>query len=230
MDMYGKGLLKGLGITLKHFFQREITEQYPEEMPHLYERYRGSLNFDFSKCIACGICASTCPNNVISLETVKDEATKKRKLITYTIDLQYCMFCNMCVENCPKNCLSFDHNFELSQFKREDIKRVYTRPEGMDDALTPEQGSSAADDKKAKQINAIYTTLLKNPQKLLAKILDSEEQISIMMSIIANDEKKARKIAELIVEDKDKARKVAAAFVNKALKERAAGKQEGGDN
>jgi len=131
--MKGQGLLKGLGITVKHFFQKEVTEQYPDVMPYLYDRYRGSLKFDFEKCIACGICVNSCPNDVLSFETEKDKNLKKKKLMSYTIDFQYCMFCNLCVEGCPKDCLHFDHDFELSTFSRDDIKRVYLRPAGMDE-------------------------------------------------------------------------------------------------
>src|SRR5665647_3564183 len=178
--MYGKGLLKGLGITLKHTFEREITQQYPEQMPVLPERFRGSLQFDFKKCIVCGMCEKVCPNHVLSLDTVKDETSKKKKLMNYTIDFQYCMYCNFCVENCPTHCLSFNHDFELAEYKREDIKRVYHRPEGMDVNL-PADGSTGADDhgaaeKQKNQVNAMLTAFQKNPQKGVAKLLETEEQ------------------------------------------------------
>jgi NADH-quinone oxidoreductase subunit I len=180
VTMYGKGLLKGLGITLKHTFEREITVQYPEQMPVLQDRFRGSLNFEFEKCIVCGMCTKACPNHVLSLDSVKDETTKKKKLLTYTIDLQYCMFCNLCVETCPANCLHFDHDFELSAYDRQDIKRVYRRPEGMDVAVPAGDSAGAAEavdeDKQQKQINAMSTALQKNPQKTLAKLLETRSR------------------------------------------------------
>jgi NADH-quinone oxidoreductase subunit I len=222
--MYGKGLLKGLGITLKHTFEKEITQQYPEQMPNLPERFRGSLQFDFPKCIACEMCTKVCPNKVLSLEAVKDEKTKKKKLLSYTIDFQYCMYCNFCVENCPAHCLSFDHDFELAEYNRENIKRIYHRPEGMDTDLPAEgdQGKEdqAAADKQKKQIDAMIGALQKNPQKPLAKLLENEEQAEILAGILALDQAKLEKVAQLMIEDKEKAKKVAVAFVNKALKER----------
>jgi NADH-quinone oxidoreductase subunit I len=126
--MYGKGLLKGLGITLKHAFEKDLTIQYPEEMPFLQTRFRGCLAFDFKKCIVCGMCTKACPNNVLSFETLEEEGSKKKKLLSYTIDLQYCLFCNLCVEVCPASCLYFTHDFELTKYKREEIKIVYHRP------------------------------------------------------------------------------------------------------
>lgn len=137
--MYGKGLLKGLSITAKHFFKKKITQQYPDERPVFPERFRGCLQFEFEKCIMCGMCARTCANEVLSLEVVRDELTDKRKLVRYTIDFQYCMYCNMCVEVCPKGCLSFNHKFELAELERDDLRIVYERPPEMD---TPEERAS----------------------------------------------------------------------------------------
>lgn len=235
--MYGKGLLKGLGITLKHTFEKDITIQYPEEMPFLQDRFRGCLAFDFSKCIACGLCTKACPNNVLSLETVKEEGAKKKKLLSYTIDLQYCLFCNLCVEVCPTNTLYFTHNFELSKFKREDIKIVYYRPPELD--MLPEEketgnlgvrvelpDTAEAEAKRIKQLEAMKTALAKNPQKALRKVLDGEEDIAILAKLMATDEKKLFKMAELMLDDREKARKIAQAFVNKEKKDR---QKEGGE-
>jgi NADH-quinone oxidoreductase subunit I len=230
--MYGQGLIKGLGITLKHAFEKDLTVQYPEEMPVLHDRYRGCLAFDEPKCIACGLCTKACPNKVLHLETDKDASGKKR-WSSYTIDLQYCLFCNLCVEVCPTNTLYFTHNFELSTYKRDDIKIVYHRPPELD---KQEQTQSIDDnnanasneqeaDKRLKKVEAMKNALGKNPGKALNKILDGEE-IAIMADLMAADEKKLVKIAELMVEDIDKARKIAQAFVNKEKKSRSV---EGGN-
>jgi len=232
--VYGKGLLEGLGITLKHFFEKNITVQYPEERPVLYERFRGCLVFEFEKCIACGLCVRSCPNNVLSMEIVKDENTKKNKLMSYTIDLQYCIFCNYCVEVCPRSCLYFNHDFELSRFNREEIKIVYTRPEGTADearggkepADSDAEAATAAEAKKERQLTAMTAALFKNPHKVLRKILEEQEQLDIMAALLEKDPDKAEKIAPLMLEDQEKARRVAIAFVNKEKKARTAAKEE----
>lgn len=235
--MFGKGLLEGLGITLKHALEKDITIQYPEERPYLQDRFRGCLAYDSPKCIACGLCVKTCPNNVLTLETFIPEGSKKKKARSYTIDLQYCLFCNLCVEVCPTNTLYFKHDFELSTYKREDIKIVYHRPAELD--LVSERkedentavkvelpDNSEAEAKRLKQIEAIKTVLGKNPQKSLAKILTTEEDMAIMSALLSADDKKLSKLAELLIDDRDKASKLAQAWVNKEKKDRS---REGGE-
>ena len=229
-----------MAITLKYFLSRKITVQYPEQMPELQERFRGRLYLEFEKCIVCGMCTKACPNGVLSLEDARDENTKKKKLISYTIDHQYCMFCNLCVENCPGNCLHFNHDFELTQFNRPDIKDVYHRPPEMDqvspqastpgsgDANEPEPGITEAALKKQKKMDALMTALDKNPVKVLSRYVDGEEDAQILADIVQADRGKAEKLVELMADDQDKARKVAVAFVNKEKKQRQS-QTEGGE-
>jgi len=118
--VYGQGLIKGLSITLKHFFERKITQQYPEERPVLPDRFKGSLTLKVPKCIACGLCANSCPNNCIKIESEKDENNKKR-LTGYKVMLERCLFCGFCVEACPTKALLWTKDFELTKYFREDV-------------------------------------------------------------------------------------------------------------
>lgn len=117
--MYGKGLIKGLGIVIKHFFEKKITEKYPEVMPNLPPRSHGSFQLDLNKCISCGICANQCPNKVIEITSEKDENNKKQ-LTGYKMNIGRCLFCGLCVENCPTKALKTTTIFELSCFDRKD--------------------------------------------------------------------------------------------------------------
>ncbi|NLX88522.1 MAG: 4Fe-4S binding protein [Syntrophomonadaceae bacterium] len=236
--MFGKGLLKGLGITLKHGVEKPRTIQYPEQRPFLHQRFRGCLEFDYRNCIVCGMCIKACPNRVLSFETAPIEGSKKKRLLSYTIDLQYCLFCNLCVEACPTHTLFFVHNFELSTDRREQIKRVYTPPAGVQvpvaaagaelippEALEPEV-DAAAEAKRRKQIEAIKTALSKGGQKVLAKYVDTEEDAAILAELLQADEKKRDKVAALIVDDKEKARKAAQALVAKEKSRPAGGETQ----
>ncbi|MBR3883802.1 MAG: 4Fe-4S binding protein [Bacteroidaceae bacterium] len=124
-----RSLLTGLGVTLKEFFTKKVTEQYPENRKTLKisDRHRAMLYMPLdengnNKCIACGLCQSACPNGTITVKTktVTDEETGKSKkvLLEYTYDLGCCMFCQLCVNACPKDAIAFNNHFENAVFDR----------------------------------------------------------------------------------------------------------------
>lgn len=118
--MFGQGLIKGLQITIGHFFGKNVTQQYPEERPVLPARFKGSFTLDVGKCIACGLCANACPNHVIQIASVKDEKNKK-KLSGYKMMVERCLYCGFCVEACPAKALQWNHDYERTVFFREDV-------------------------------------------------------------------------------------------------------------
>lgn len=233
--MLGKGLFKGLAITFKHTFERDITVQYPEERPLLYERFRGCLAFNAERCIVCGLCIKACPNNVLSYETRQKPGSKKKQLASYTIDLQYCMFCNLCVEACSASSLYFTHDFELSVPDRDAIKIVYVLPEtsDFDQPEDAEAGPAISGesvpvkielpdtepDPLQRRIEAFKTAISKNPAKALAKLAGRPEDLEILIRLAVEDEKKTATLARLMAEDMAKAAKVAGGLINKARKD-----------
>ncbi|CFX28905.1 4Fe-4S binding domain [Syntrophomonas zehnderi OL-4] len=224
--MKGQGLLKGLYITLKRAVGKDITIQYPEQMPYLQDRFRGCLHFDYTKCIVCGLCTKACPNNVLSYESRQVEGSKKKELVSYTIDLQYCLFCNLCVEACPTNTLYFTHDFELSRYQRDQIKIVYEIPKEEPSAVKVDlKGDAPEPDetKKEKQLAAMTAALQKNPQKTVRKMVENDEDAEILAGILLEDEQKLSRMAALMIADREKAKKVAVAFVNKEKKDRLKG-------
>lgn len=117
--MFGKGLLKGLSITWNFFYGKPLTELYPERRPNLPPAFHGSFRLDREKCNACNLCANACPNNVIAVESVRDES-KKRRLTAYKLKLGQCLFCGLCVESCPQDALTWQPDFELACYRHED--------------------------------------------------------------------------------------------------------------
>jgi len=118
--MFGQGLIKGLEITIKKFFNKKVTQKYPEVKPLLPARSRGSFDFNAGKCIACNLCANVCPNRVIKLEFHSNEQ-RKRVLDNYRMNLGYCMFCGLCIEACPTDALNSKPDFELAVFAKEAV-------------------------------------------------------------------------------------------------------------
>ena len=70
-------LIDGLKLTLKYFFSKKITLQYPDEKWPVAQRWRGRhfLPKHASgkvKCVACMLCATVCPANCISIEAAAE--------------------------------------------------------------------------------------------------------------------------------------------------------------
>jgi NADH-quinone oxidoreductase subunit I len=99
-------LILGMTVTVKHMGKHAITLQYPKEKWTMPERSRGcvalmtDLQTDKLKCIACGLCYKTCPNNAIQFSSTKDEAGK-RFAETFQVDNGICIYCGLCEEICP---------------------------------------------------------------------------------------------------------------------------------
>ena len=68
----GVGLIKGLGVTLKHMLQRSITQHYPHEKPNLPARTRGVIALKQENCTVCWKCSRECPDWCIYIESHKE--------------------------------------------------------------------------------------------------------------------------------------------------------------
>jgi NADH-quinone oxidoreductase subunit I len=98
MPQLGQGVLKGMGVTLKHLFGQKITRQYPEYKRSLPARSRGLLTVDMDRCIACLQCMRVCPDHCISIEMQKRDIDGSGKAKPYAvgfmIDDSRCMYCS----------------------------------------------------------------------------------------------------------------------------------------
>ena len=120
--MWGKGLLTGMGVTLKHCFGKKETVQYPEEKLPMSDRFRGGqLLVEKDKCIGCKLCSIACQNQAITLDVSVDE-NKKRHLEKYVHHSGRCMYCNLCVEACAMHCLTLDKNYENAVYHKKDTE------------------------------------------------------------------------------------------------------------
>ncbi|MDL1914189.1 MAG: NADH-quinone oxidoreductase subunit I [Bergeyella sp.] len=114
--LYFPAIIKGMGITLKHFFKKSATVSYPEEERPRAKVWRGMhvLKRDQQgreRCTACGLCAVACPAEAITMTAA--ERTKQEKSLyreekyaaVYEINMLRCIFCGMCEEACPKSAI-----------------------------------------------------------------------------------------------------------------------------
>jgi NADH-quinone oxidoreductase subunit I len=119
-------LVKGMAVTLRQFFSKPCTIQYPEERLIWPQRTRGRLIMPRTaegnhKCTACLLCQRTCPNGSIEIK-VKAREGSRPVLEDYLYHLDRCTFCGLCVEVCPFDALRMSHEHELAVLDRALLK------------------------------------------------------------------------------------------------------------
>ena len=119
-------LLKGMAHTLKNFFAKKVTIEYPDKRRDISERWRGlhRLKEDEQgnlKCVACGLCAAICPPRAISLTPYEEEGGT-RKPAMFVIDEIRCIFCGYCEEACPKDAIELTTVYDYVDYHREDFE------------------------------------------------------------------------------------------------------------
>lgn len=106
-------VVKGLVITMRHFFQKPVTIQYPEQARELSPVYRGQHTLmrdeeGRERCTACGLCALSCPAEAITLKAAERQPgeehlyREEKYAVVYEINMLRCIFCGLCEEACPK--------------------------------------------------------------------------------------------------------------------------------
>ena len=68
----GVGIVKGMALTLRRFFEPKVTVKYPEERYEVAPRFRGRLQLLYDeygtlKCETCFQCAQACPIECIDM-------------------------------------------------------------------------------------------------------------------------------------------------------------------
>ncbi len=121
---------KGLGVTIKRFFQNTVgkekkiaTVKYPEEQRVYPERFRGihrlTKRADGSvRCVACLCCSTACPAQCIYIEPEEYDQEDprygyERYPRAFVIDELRCIFCGYCVEACPCDAIRMDTGMHM---------------------------------------------------------------------------------------------------------------------
>ena len=118
-------IVDGLILTLKYFFKKKVTLNYPFEKGALSSRFRGEhalrrYESGEERCIACKLCEAVCPAQAIIIEAEpRDDGS--RRTTRYDIDMTKCIYCGYCQESCPVDAIVEGPNYEFATETREEL-------------------------------------------------------------------------------------------------------------
>ena len=127
-------IFDSLILTLKYFFKKKVTINYPFEKGALSSRFRGEhvlrrYESGEERCIACKLCEAVCPAQAIIIEAEpRDDGS--RKTTRYDIDMTKCIYCGFCQESCPVDAIVEGPNFEFATETREEL--IYDKEKLLD--------------------------------------------------------------------------------------------------
>lgn len=133
-------------LTLRHFFSKPVTVQYPYEKLKHKDRFRGQLKMVIDPetkephCTACGLCAKNCPDRLIVVEVEKVDG--KRVLKNWQFNLGACMFCGLCVEACPFDAITMSKEYELAVYNPRRL--LYNKERLLEDPVLKPKEKKAA--------------------------------------------------------------------------------------
>ena len=120
-QIYILAIVRGMGVTLGHFFgaitnpkENIFTLQYPEETVTYPERFRGLHRLMVRedgqvRCVACMCCSTICPANCIHITAAEhDDPSIEKYPAVFVIDHLRCIVCGLCVEACPCDAIRMD--------------------------------------------------------------------------------------------------------------------------
>ena len=125
-------MVRGLAVTLRLYFSRKVTVQYPEQVQEPSPRFRGIVRLHRNEqgeplCIACKACQRACGTACFDIEGKKEEGAKVMRPTRFDWKLDRCTFCGFCVEVCPTSAIRFSREFRLTSLSRRPL--LFHHPE-----------------------------------------------------------------------------------------------------
>ena len=129
--LYLPAIIGGFKITLRHFFKKKVTMQYPEEKWVVPDGYRGAPylvedQIGRIKCVSCQLCEFVCPPKAIRITppgpSGSPEAGNVEKAPKeFEINMLRCIFCGYCQEVCPEEAIFLMKDYSLTGSTREEL-------------------------------------------------------------------------------------------------------------
>jgi len=129
--LYLPAMIGGFKVTLRHFFKKKVTMQYPEEKWVVPEGYRGAPYLvkdqeNRVKCVSCQLCEFVCPPKAIritppGLGGSPEVGNVEKAPKEFEINMLRCIFCGFCQEVCPEEAIFLMKDYSLTGSTREEL-------------------------------------------------------------------------------------------------------------
>ncbi len=136
--LYLPEIFKGMKYSYSKMSAPRYTFEYPEEQWYPPDSYRGRPVLveeeGRPRCVACGLCARSCPPLAISMQAheVFDDV-KEREPEWFEINMLRCIYCGFCEEVCPEEAIVMSKEYDLTFQDREEAHF------GLDQLLVPKE-------------------------------------------------------------------------------------------
>jgi NADH-quinone oxidoreductase subunit I len=130
--LYLPAIANGFKVTLRHFFRKKVTLQYPEEKPAIPPGYRGAPYLvrdqdGNTKCVSCQLCEFVCPPKAIRIVPpgpegqAADRPNAEKMPREFEINMLRCIFCGFCQEVCPEEAIFLMEDYSLIGTNRQEM-------------------------------------------------------------------------------------------------------------
>jgi NADH-quinone oxidoreductase subunit I len=130
--LYLPAVIDGFRVTIRHFFKKKVTMQYPEEKWTVPEGYRGAPYLvrdqdGNTKCVSCQLCEFVCPPKAIHITPpgphghAADRPNAEKMPQEFEINMLRCIFCGLCQEVCPEEAIFLQKDYSLTGTSRAEM-------------------------------------------------------------------------------------------------------------
>ena len=129
--LYLPAIVGGFKVSLRHFFGKKVTMQYPEEKWVVPAGYRGAPYLvkdqdGRTKCVSCQLCEFVCPPKAIRITPpgpggAPEVGNVEKAPREFEIDMLRCIFCGFCQEVCPEEAIFLMQDYSLTGSSRKEM-------------------------------------------------------------------------------------------------------------
>ena len=128
---YLPAIMGGFKVSLRHFFKKKVTMQYPEERWVVPDGYRGAPYLvkdqeGRTKCVSCQLCEFVCPPKAIrivppGIQGSPEAGNVEKTPLEFEINMLRCIFCGYCQEVCPEEAIFLMQDYSLTGTSRDEL-------------------------------------------------------------------------------------------------------------